>query len=186
MTKKSQSRLARDAQAKAKHDADLALEKTNVWDGVNEISQSCARLLLAHTGISELVKNKEIIAAITDIKLFTMNVNTLGKDIAALNQELVALRALHEHKTGRAQTPDEHIEGLSLYEKYMLFMERHNNVVMPTATHLAEQIQEAVDRVALQKVGALSPEQDPNVISDAVIKEKPSEGEQQEDAPTVH
>lgn len=173
MTKKSAGRLARDA-------AKAALPNTSAWDDVLTINRECHRLLASHGQLSTLIQMPEIVQAIQDKSAFTKNVYILANDLGALTNELQGLAALHADKTGRASTPDEHLEAINVYEKYVLFIERHNAVVMPTATHLAEQVQDAVDRVARAKSGALSPEQDPNVITDVPVRAA------EEVAPQVH
>ncbi len=172
MTKKSASRLARDA---AKAESEKYLKDNNCWDDMNSISSQCAQLLGSHANISALAGNPIIIAALKDPSLFAKNVHVLAQDLKAMHNELVALKAMHAGKSGSAKTPDDNLEAISIYEKYMLFIERHQNVVMPTVNHLTEQIQEAIDLVAAnakeQDVG-IPPEQDPNVITDVeVIRE---------------
>lgn len=160
MTKKSQARVARDR-------AEKELQNTRVWDDVREISHRCYSLLSSHVGLQSLITNDELRGAIKDISLFEKNIIVLSKDLESLKQELDQLSALHSDKSGRATTPDEHMEGISIFEKYYMFMERHQNVVMPSVSHLLEQFREAEH--SLSQANSVPDEINPNVITDATI-----------------
>lgn len=160
MTKKSASRLARDA-------AEKELQNTSVWDDVSNICRSCYGLLRSHLELQKVIENVNIRSAIKDTSLFEKNIRVLTKDLISLNQELLALNELHKDKKGKATNPDDHLLGISIYEKYHMFMERHQNVVMPTVAHLIDQLGEAEKILADAKQKADIT--DPSVISDAVI-----------------
>lgn len=164
MTKKSASRVQRDLAKKE-------FEKTAAWDDVANIHVQCCKLLISHTGLSNLIQNPEVIAEIQDKSLFTKNVHTLNSDLTALANELAGLKKLHEDKSGRASSPDDHLLSIEIYEKYLVFISRHDSVVMPTVHHLTEQIQDAVDRVNRKKADMLTPEQDPGIVTDVEVRE---------------
>lgn len=168
MTKKSAARVERDLAKKE-------FEKTAAWDDVNAIHMQCCKLLISHTALSGLIQNPEVIAEIQDKALFTKNVHMLSADLTALSNELAGLKKLHEGKSGRASTYDDHLYAIEVYEKYVIFISRHDSVVMPTANHLAEQVQDAVDRVNRKKADMLTPEQDPNVVTDVEVREASDE-----------
>jgi hypothetical protein len=160
MTKKSQARVARDR-------AEKELQNTCVWDDVRAINHQCYSLLSSHVGLHSLITNDELRGAIKDISLFEKNIIVLSKDLVSLKEELDQLGALHQDKSGRANTADEHMEGISIYEKYYMFIERHQNVVMPSVTHLLDQLHEAEQILAHSK--KIDDDINPAIISDAVI-----------------
>lgn len=160
MTKKSQSRLDRDR-------AQKDLQNTSVWDDVTNVSHKCYQLLRSHVGLQSLIQNAELRGAIKDISLFEKNIVVLSKDLESLREELDILTAEHSGKTGKASTPDEHMQGISIYEKYLMFIERHQNVVMPGVTHILDQFHEAEQILSEAKRQAEI--LDPTVISDATI-----------------
>jgi hypothetical protein len=160
MTKKSQSRVARD-------NAEKSLQNTCVWDDVRGINQHCYSLLSSHLSLQALIQNEELRGAIKDISLFEKNIVVLSKDLTSLTEELNGLSALHKDKTGGATTPDEHMLGISIYEKYYMFMERHSNVVMPNVLHLLDQLHEAERIVTESK--KIPDNINPDIITDAVI-----------------
>lgn len=157
MTKKSAARVARDQ-------AEKELQNTCVWDDVATVSQHCYSLLASHVGLQQLVNNEELRSCITDISLFEKNIRVLTKDLESLRQELDMLTAIHKGKTGKASTPDEHMEGISIYEKYYMFIQRHESVVMPVMLHILEQFNEA-EKIWLEKKRQADL-LDPSVITD--------------------
>jgi hypothetical protein len=59
------------------------------------------------------------------------------------------------------------MEGISIYEKYHMFLERHQNVVMPGVLHILDQFHEAEQILNESKKQAEI--LDPTVVSDATI-----------------
>jgi hypothetical protein len=160
MTKKSQSRLDRDRAQKKMSDS-------NIWDDVMNISHQCYQLLRSHLHLQGLVQNDELRGAVKDISLLEKNIIVLSKDLSSLREELDVLTATHSTRSGKASSPDEHMQGISIYEKYHMFIERHQNVVMPNAMHILDQFNEAEQ--ILSNVKKQAEILDPTVISDAVI-----------------
>lgn len=167
MTKKSLARLARDAEKKRTQDQ---LKKNNCWDDLNNIYQECCNLLGAHTHLAGLAQNKEVIAKVGDKETLTRNLRMLAQDLGNLKSELLQIRATHEGKTGGSNDPDVVFSTIEVFERYNLFMERHEAVVMPTVYHILEQFKQAEDAVAAEKAAADA--NDPSVIIDVEFKEE--------------
>ena len=168
MTKKSYARLTRDA---AKARAEASLKDNRCWDDLNDIKDSCTQLLLSHGHIAQYSTNQVLIAAVKDKETLTQNIRLLGSDLNQMKIELGQIAATHEGRSGGSQDPDEIVGTYEVYERYNLFMERHQAVVMPTALHITEQFGEAEKRLK----GALDiiAEADPKVTTDVEFREVP-------------
>lgn len=116
-------------------------------------------------------------AKITDMPGLLGNINLLTKDIKTHVDILNEIRALHADKTGGTITPEEHLEVIAINGRYHDAIEMYNTVIMPTVTHIFEQIkltEELIDdqrRVLeeslAQEAAALL---DPAVVSDVEAK----------------
>jgi hypothetical protein len=170
MTKKSDARLARDAaEARTKKD----LKDNKCWDDLNTINASCAALLLSHNHLSQYSNSKDLIACVVDKESLKQNLRLLASDLRKMTSELAELEAQHSGKTGGSQDPDEIVGTYEIYERYNLFMERHQAVVMPTAMHITDLFTEAEKRLkgALEIATAETDMTNPNVVSDVEFKE---------------
>lgn len=172
MTKKSAGRLAKDRQK-----AELKeLQNNNTcYDELNAIHQQCAALLLQHTGLSEAIKNKPLVAAIKDPEVFMQNIRLLAADLTKLHQELQEISKQHEGKTGGSRDPEELMKTVTIAEQYNLFMQRHNATVSPTAQHIIEQIAIAEQRLAgaMEIIQAEDGLTNPEVVSDVSFTDVP-------------
>lgn len=163
MTKKSDSRLLRDAK---KAHAQQHLETNTCWDELNAMYSDMCQLLATHTHLSAQAKNTELIAAVVDKATLVSNIRCLANDLKTLNDELIKIHSEHAGKTGGSRNPDDIIGTITIFEKYNLFMERHDAVVMPTAYHIIEQFAQAENiLIAKAKADLLNPA----VVSDAII-----------------
>jgi hypothetical protein len=93
--------------------------------------------------------------------------------LAALNE----LYARHKDKTGGTTAPEEYLEVIGLHGQYSDAIQVYNTVIMPTVSHIFEQIrltEEIVEdqiRVLTEAVEQdLKNLADPNVISDVEVK----------------
>ncbi len=141
MTKKSASRLARDRAKKE-------LKDNTCWDDLNAIYNDCARLLISHSAISAYAKDTDLHRYLPNAALTISNLKSLAKDLRQLNEELAGIRGEHEGKSGGSDDPDEVMSTFSIFEKYNLFTERHNAVVLPTAYQIIEEFKQAEQRRA--------------------------------------
>lgn len=174
MTQKSHARLMRDAaEARSKQD----LKDNKCWDDLNKIHNDCAMLLLSHVHLSQYSQSKDLIACVVDKEMLAQNIKLLASDLTKLTGELAEIHTQHLGKTGGSQDADEVFGTIEIYERYNLFTERHNAVVMPTANHIVEQFREAELRLkgALEIATAQAGETDPSVVTDVAFKEVPAE-----------
>lgn len=164
MTKKSAARLARDQAQK-----DLAT--TSCWTDVNDISNKCEQLLASCAALHPSMRDPQLLDMVEDKALLAKNLRILSGDLGKLSTELQGLKKLHAGKTGTASDPQELITSINIFEQYMMFIERHDALVMPTANHIAEQLEVARRRmVDAANTAPLKPEQDPAIITDVEAK----------------
>lgn len=144
MTKMSQGRVKRAIAVKqAKKD----LKKNTCWDDLNALHGDAIMLMQKHRIIAGLLRNKELNAFLTDVPCVKRNGDLLAKDVATLSDDLDALKALHEGKSGGTENPDVLIHCISIYEQYQLFMSRHEAIIMPTVGAILEQYHIAEERL---------------------------------------
>ncbi len=154
MTKKSAARLARDAQEKEGKKSvtdrinenkikQKEMKENHCWDDLNQMYEQMITLLRQHSGISALASNKTLISNVVNKQTLVSNINSLAQDLCTMNAELTELKALHDGRVGSATDPDDLILCLQTFERYKLFMERHDAVIMPTAMYIIEQFDEA-------------------------------------------
>jgi len=164
MTKKSASRIMRDAEkaAAAQH-----LKDNTIWDDLNGTYSACAQALGQHAGIAMMLNRKEVFPYLKDHKALVANIGTLASDLRALNEELKQIQAQHKGKAGGSENPDDVILSIQIFEQYHLFLERHQAVVMPVALHILEEFGAAETAYAQALQAAQAPSdiekaQDPN------------------------
>lgn len=159
MTKKSLSRLQRDAEKKQ-------LEHNTCWDDLNEIYQASVVGLASHLALAQEAGNTELLVEIADKATFIRNVNLLSADLVTLSSELAKLRELHGDKRGGSQDPDVVMYSIQVAEQYNLWKTKHETVVMPTVYHIVEQLQLAENRLRAKRAA-----RDVAVVTDVQIKE---------------
>ena len=120
-------------------------------------------------------------AKITDMPGLLANVNLLTKDIATHVAILNEVHALHAGKTGGTVAPEEHLEVIAINGRYADAIEMYNTVIMPTVTHIFEQIKlteeliedqkRVLEETLKQELEAKQAELiDPSVVSDIEAK----------------
>lgn len=143
MTQKSFARKQRDA---AKERAKEQLEDNKCWDDLNEIYNEAARLLHSHAAIAGYASDTDLHRYLPNPSLTVKNLKSLGSDLRQLSEELKGIKAEHANKTGGSDDADEVMGTFSIFEKYNLFTERHNAVVLPTAYQIVEEFAQAEQR----------------------------------------
>lgn len=193
MTKKSLARQMRDRQAgEIKASLKESMQSHPIWDEVANLSSQILSLIASYSVSASALEVPEIAAEIKDPKSLVSTVNILAMDLKTITGDIMNLRRQHANKSGAATTPEEHMAGIQIHQEYVTFMERIEGVIQPTYQELMRQISEA-EAAAREKSQAfseklnaslktsfdamtaepqLSPEQDPNVISDAVVINK--------------
>lgn len=192
MTKKSQSRLLRDA---ARKENEINLKKSMaemaIWDDVRALSDQILQALSSYASAGDPLAVPEIAAEIQDTDNFKSNFNILVMDLKAITNDVLALRNQHIQFSGSAKDPAEHMGGIQIHQQYVTIFERIEGVVRPTwmalmgelnAAELRAQqknpefqqrvsavMQAAMAELNQQEEPKLTPEQDPTVVTDAVV-----------------
>lgn len=138
---------------------------TSCWDECEEFYQKCASVLRAHLELVRVLNNPELLAYVTDHPGLRANMRIMGTDLPVISRELADLHNLHKDKKGGSSNPDEVMHSIDIFQQYMLWVQKHEAVIMPVAAHLTEQVQRAELRM-LQK----QQEQDPTVVTDVEVK----------------
>ena len=146
MTRKSSARINRDKHQQRIDEARKKMQTNSCWDDLNGIHASCTGLLASHSATATVLRNKELMAFVTDVPALIDASRSLARDLGTMHEELKKLGELHAGKTGGTDDPDELIYSIQIHEQYALFMERHEGVVMPTAATILDLIGEAERR----------------------------------------
>ena len=123
------------------------------WDEVNGIRYHSLDLLRTVSAIPPLLRSKELLACVDNIRLLSRTVAALCRDTQTMATVLEKIYALHSTKTGGAVDPQEMMLSCEVYSQYVDFMERYDSAVMPILVHVGEQLQ-----VALIKLDTINPE----------------------------
>lgn len=190
MTRKSQARLERDAAAAAigenrkgvsERFAEARMleakehqyyQNNTCWDDLKQLSDEFAPLLLQYTSMMMVIDRPGIKEMIDDYRTFSNNTSILARDLTELKNEYLAIRSEHVDKTGAAKNQEENNAAIDLGMRYTALHEKHDGVVRPTALHILEQLNTAEQKLKekLQE-DALTPEQDPSVVTDLEPKQ---------------
>lgn len=144
MTRKSQARVERDIKEQK---AQEALRNNTCWDDLNVISADAVMLMQKHVMIAGLLRNKDLNGFLPNVESVVANAKLLDKDVKALTADLEGLKALHADKTGGTDDPDVVMHTIGIFEQYQLFLERHEQIIMPTVSAILEQYNQAETRL---------------------------------------
>lgn len=158
MTKKSLARQQRDAVEKQ-------LQDNKCWDELNRIYESARVMLYQHTSIHALASNQQLQRCLENPSSTANSIKILSKDLMSLNEQLCAIYAKHQGKTGGSQDPDEVWQSIIIGQEYAQLMETHTTVVQPTAFKILEDFQFAEKKLAQHIVQQQNTET--NTVSDA-------------------
>lgn len=167
-----------------------------VWDELNEKSNVCSTLLTGPAAFLPLLRNTELISLVENKVYLNELAAQLGRDLVTYNDFYMGIRNAHVNRTGSSTDADDHLKAISIFNDYVIFTEQYNGVVVPLVQALTELIvpaerllreknQKAHDELTSethQKVrdtlgldikveeSAMTPEQNPNVITDVEVK----------------
>jgi len=170
MTKKSVGRQMRDA---AKKEEDEKLKNNTVWDDVALIHNECLELIRSNLITADQLRNPALIPFYSDYKSVSINMRTLAADLLRITDEFKSIQESHAGKSGSAKTIDEYMGCIAIHQRYVAWMEHYQGVVLPTLTHLIEELGQATQALIDASKPQLTPEQDPAVVTDVVVKEVP-------------
>lgn len=150
MTKKSQGRLQRDAQAKAFKDMKTNNPESienNCWDELNDISNKCSEaLVIANSQLTEIYKTEGLINFIPRKEEVIVALRGIAQDIKFFGQDLARIRKMHEGRTGGFKDENDLSTTLIVFEEYANFQTKYESVIMPTVVFLLEQADIALER----------------------------------------
>lgn len=133
--------------------AEEYFETNTAWDEVAGIRYYSLDLLRTVSAIPPLLRSKELLACVDNIRLLSRSVAALCRDTQTMATVLDKIYALHSTKTGGAVDQQDMMLSCEVYSQYVDFMERYDSAVMPILVHVGEQLQ-----LALIKLDTISPE----------------------------
>lgn len=168
-----------------------------VWDDLNQMSARCGQLLATPGAFLPMLRNEALMKKVENMQLLDRTANVLVRDLAGFTKFYEGIRAQHSNMQGASTTPDEHLRAIMLYNDYNVWMEQFEANVRPMILQIAEIIAAAenllaqdnpteVDNLSKQVTShiathlhmnvvaeepAMTPEQDPSVITDVQVKE---------------
>lgn len=145
-----------------------------VWDDLNASFVKAHHALVAPAVIGQYAARKDIIAFVADKLSLRLRIEQFQRELSHLRAELKGISSQHTDKTGSTNDPDEIMLAVRIGEQYALFLERLESIIQPTVAHIIEIFTQAemlmIDAQNKAKEG-LSPEQDPNVVTDVQVTE---------------
>lgn len=135
MTQKSYARQQRDARAK---EIKEEIKTNRNWDELIELRGIIGNLFYQPSQITVFAKDKEFLAHVPDLRHFASLIRTLATDLKVLNDEADAIHAQHKDKTGSAETEEDLLASINLFEAYNAVTVRFDSVITPTMTEINE------------------------------------------------
>lgn len=175
MTKKSQSRLDRDAAAK-KYEEDKKNNKA--WDELKNIhSQILGVIINISTELTNMFSIPEINKFLSNSAESSNLIRCISDDSKQISKRLAELFITHKDKSGGWNTDQEFFDTIAIFEQYNSINSEINGLIIPNfeilSRHYAEAVARAEKIVAEEK--ASRELTDPNVVSDVTPKESAQE-----------
>lgn len=162
MTQKSAARRLRDHQAeqqlKKAREANAGGSETfaanepippnSCLDDLHNLYNECAGLLGMHAHLHTLAGSQDLIACVEDKQRLIDNLRLLKTDLVQLSKELLEIYSYHSHRSGPTTDENVVIWAFEVSERYQLFMQRHEEIIMPTAAAVTEQLHKAEVKLA--------------------------------------
>ena len=169
MTKKSMARLQRD---EAKERIETSLKTNTNWNDIIHLEQSTRQLIASIIYVGNASSNPEVVQNYVNPQIADRCMKLLAQDIMRVSSNFEAIAAKHAGKKGNAPTQEEYMDSVGIYQEYCSLVEEIQSVVLPTVNQLNEEIGMASERIQKNKENTgLTPEQDPSVVTDVVVKD---------------
>lgn len=153
--------------------AGIGKEKTEQnWESLEDIYQAIG------SGIVETAEQvNQAVQMIRSVGIennreLAISVNGLTRDIEAYAETLAQIHKRHAGKTGQVKDGDELVSLFSIFEDYSALNGRMRANTMPVMLTITEHISIAANQL---KEKAAQDAQDPNVVTDVVVKESVNE-----------
>lgn len=187
MTKKSHVRQERD-----RHEKDFKEMKKNnkCWDELQDLSRRLTQAIVdANAQLNDVYRVPGLINFIPKKAEVSVALRGLAGDLSMFTSELSSIYAQHKDRFGGFTDEADFMVSLQVFELYTNYQTKYDSTIMPTVIFLLEQAEAALARGTqhMTEPGSVieNPElaakiadevekqklQDPNVISDVVVKE---------------
>lgn len=151
MTKKSDSRLKRDALAKQA--AAEGVDET--WEKLEEVYQSHMNLFVEYGKMAALITNDGVRPYLEDESATANLMKGLASDSASMQTRTQELHAKHAGRTGTADDEESWFAVTMLHQDYIMLMAQHQQTCLPIMLELDEHLQKALKRRAEAEEAAL-------------------------------
>lgn len=167
--------------------SNIKIAENTFWDDANEthkvitegIAKSYSELASV---VQSIVADPERLAAVKEPMLLAENIKLVTRDVGDHIDRINRIHDEHKDKTGGTTDPDDHIRVLQINGQYADAMEIYQTVVMPSVSHIFEQIGGAEEVLMRKQMQAMLEEKlaqeaaqvaltDVNVVSDVQVKE---------------
>lgn len=153
MTKKSEARVLRDQAATA-----LAAQGVHSpYVDLQNMYNSQRELFPAYYSMATIVSNPQISKHLTNIGATTNLIRGLSADV---NDLWVKLNTLHAKHAGLTTMPDlidedENLAIIMMYQEYSMYMQAHQQTILPLMLELDEHLAEALKNKTLAEALAI-------------------------------
>lgn len=132
------------AEKKGKH------YNNDAWAEVAQMHKACSDLLRTSLTLTPLLKVKVLLGYVANTSLLNRNVCAINRDTLALSNELHANAAYVEKLRNKCKDAGEVLSAAqSAFQHYVNFMERFDSALFPLIEHTSEQLQDALNRLAV-------------------------------------
>lgn len=168
-----------------------------VWDDLAQMSVRCHQLLASPAALLPMLNNEALMAKVENTAYLNRTASVLARDMGQFTTFFQGIQQQHHGRSGASTTPDDHLMAVMLHNDYAVFAEQFEANARPMIDSIIEilakaekALQEAqpeeaalVKEQGLQALQAavgvelvveeapMTPEQDPNVITDVEVKE---------------
>lgn len=156
------------------------IAKNNFWDEAKNMYVNSMFAIEATHGtlaahLKTLVSDEGALNQVKDQQGLLDNINLLFRDIKEHIDRLNAIHERHKDRSGGTVTPDDNMHLIQINGLYHDANEIYNNTIMPTVSHIFEQIgaAEVLLQAELEENLRRNAEQakDPNFVTDVVVKD---------------
>ncbi|WP_233874713.1 hypothetical protein [Paraburkholderia adhaesiva] len=126
------------------------------WDELNDMYLKMTALM-DHwiTRAVPVISNPVLLEQVEDKRDYSALLRQFRCDMEQLTHELTGLHALHAHRTGGTDDPNENLRAALIFERYVMWQLRHDQTLIPVVNHLLEFTHAA--ELALAKQRGLMP-----------------------------
>jgi hypothetical protein len=160
---------------------EISVKPNTFWDDATEVFEGSMNAIEATNGqlagiLQAVVSDADRMSRITDPKTLVTNINLLTRDISEHTARLHAIHAKHVTRSGGTTDADDTMMVVSINGEYADALEVYQTVVMPTVSHILEQIGVIEELIASEQAAKDAAKEaallDVNIVSDADIKIK--------------